>query len=141
MQGAAIGGLGLLHAFVRDKHLILQHFSTHTAMITEARRQSGRAIQVHAMRRVLHLAARGRAWVTTTSHAMHHLLLTLLIQRRALVQLESLRRRMSCAAARRHLTQLISTAEPLPMTAAVPDLRMRCAHFRGAAGVRLTPTP
>ena len=47
---AAIGGLGLLHAFVRDKQLILQHFSIHTAMITETRRQSGRAIQVHVMR-------------------------------------------------------------------------------------------
>ena len=65
-QGAAIGGSGLLQAFVRDRQLILQHFLVHTSMITETRRQSGRAIQVHAMRRVLHLEAQGRAWVAST---------------------------------------------------------------------------
>ena len=75
VQGAAIRGLGLLHAFVRDKQLILQHFSVHTAMITETRRQSGRAIQVHAMRRVLQVEAQGRAWVASTSHAIHRFLL------------------------------------------------------------------
>ena len=49
MQGAAIGGLGLLHSFVRDTQLILQHFSVHihTSMITETGRQAGRAILVH----------------------------------------------------------------------------------------------
>ena len=59
--------------------------------------ESGRAIQVHAM---------------------HRFLLTLLTQRSALIQAESLRRRMPCAAARRHLTRLVSAAEPPPMTAA-----------------------
>ena len=39
-------------------------------------------------------------------------------QRSALVQAQSLHRRMHCAAARRHLTLLASSQEPPPMTAA-----------------------
>ena len=70
-----------------------------------------------ALRHVLHMGAQGRVWVSSTSHAIHHLLLTLLTQRSALMQAESLRRRMYCAAARRHLTLLTSAVESLPMTA------------------------
>ena len=108
----------MLHDVVRDKQLILQHFSTRTQMIIEARKQSGRAIQVHAMRRILHLEAQGRTQVASTSHAMQRILRTLFTQRSGLVQAELLRRRMHCAAARRHLTLLIATMEPPPMTAA-----------------------
>ena len=32
----AMGGLGLSHAFVRGKHLILQHATTHVKMMAEA---------------------------------------------------------------------------------------------------------
>ena len=62
-QGAAMGHLGLSHAFVRDKQLILQHSTANGNLIAEARRQAGRAIQVRAMRHALHMEAQGRAWV------------------------------------------------------------------------------
>ena len=71
----------MLHAYVEDRRLILQDLSTHTEMITEARRQSARAIQVCATRRVLDLEAQDRAPIATTSHAMHHMLLHLFAQR------------------------------------------------------------
>ena len=44
----AMGDLGLLHAFVRDKQLILQHAAAHADMIAEAPCQAVRAIQVRA---------------------------------------------------------------------------------------------
>ena len=64
--------------------------------------QARRAIEVHAMCRVLHMKAQGRARVASTSHAMHHvmrMLLELFTQRSAVVQAESLQLRMHCAAA------------------------------------------
>ena len=57
------GGLGLLHAFVRDKRLMLQHATAHANMTTEARRQAARAIWVRATRHILDMEARGRAQV------------------------------------------------------------------------------
>ena len=117
VQGMAIGGLGLIRAYVRGRQLMSQHFSLRTAMITETRKRSGRAIQAQALRQVLDMGAQGRVRVSSTSHAIHHLLLTLLAQRSAMIQAESLRRRMCCAAARWHLTQLTSVEESPPMTA------------------------
>ena len=37
---AAMGGLGLLHAFVRGKRLILPHATAHVNMMAEAERQA-----------------------------------------------------------------------------------------------------
>ena len=66
----------LRKAEVDERQQMLQHFSVRAAMITDTHRQSGRAIQAQAMRHVLHMEAQGRAWVSSTSHAIHHLLLT-----------------------------------------------------------------
>ena len=117
VQGIAIRGLGLVHAYVRDRQPVLQHFSVRTAKITQTRRQSGRAVQAQALRQVLHMEAQGRVRVSSTSHAIHHLRLNLLTQRSTLPQEELLRRRMYCAAASRHLTRLASAVESPPMTA------------------------
>ena len=110
---------------------MLQHFSARTAVITETRRQSGRAIQAQALRHVLHMEAQGRVWVSSTSHAIHHLLLTLLTQRSALMQAESLRRRMYCAAARQHLTLSTFAVESPPMTATEQAQISQYAILRG----------
>ena len=118
LPGPAMAGWGSFHAFVRGKQLIQQHFSPHPKMIAEARRQAGRAIQVGATRRVLHMEAQGRARVAPTSHAMHHMLLNLFSHRRALVLAQALHRRMHGAAARRHPALLVSIQEPPPRTAA-----------------------
>ena len=56
---AAKGGLGLVHAFARGKHSILQHATTHVKMMAEAQQQAAHAIQVRATRHVLHTEARG----------------------------------------------------------------------------------
>ena len=45
VQGIAIGGLGIIHAYVRERQLMLQQFSVGTAEITQTHRQLGRAIQ------------------------------------------------------------------------------------------------
>ena len=45
VQGIAIGGLGLAHAYVREWRLMLQQLSVGAAGTRRTRRQSGRAIQ------------------------------------------------------------------------------------------------
>ena len=108
-------GLALLHAFVREKLLILQHATAHASMSAEARRQAVRAIQVRATRHVLHMEARGRAQVASTLHALHNMLLSLTTQRRALIQAGALRRRMYGAVVRRNLLHICyPDRNPLP---------------------------
>ena len=97
-----MGGLELLHAFVRDKRLILQPATAHANMIAEGRCQAGRAIQVCATRHVLHTEAQGRSQVASTSHALHEMLLSFTTRRRALILVEAPCRRMDGAAARRN---------------------------------------
>ena len=72
LQGAAIGCLDLLHAFVRDKQLILQHSTAQANMIAQARHHAGRAIPVRAMRHVLRVEAQGRARVASYAATPHH---------------------------------------------------------------------
>ena len=54
LQTAAMGGLGLLQAFVRGEHLILQHAAAHGNTVAGAHQQAARAIQVRATQHVLH---------------------------------------------------------------------------------------
>ena len=116
-------GLALLHAFVREKLLILQHATAHASMSAEARRQAVRAIQVRATRHVLHTEARGRAQVASTPHALHNMLLRFTTQRRALILAEALRRRMYG----RRLPQLLSRRGPPPLTATEQAQLPECA--------------
>ena len=51
-RAAWMGGLGLLHAFVRDKRLLWLQATARANTIPEARRQAARAIQVRATRQV-----------------------------------------------------------------------------------------
>ena len=111
---SAMEGLGLLHAFVRGKQLILQYATAHSNMMAGAHRKTTRAIWVHAIRRVLHMDARGRAQVASTSHALHNMLLSFTTQRRALILADKLHRRMYGAAARHNLADLLPRQEPPP---------------------------
>ena len=112
---AAMGGPGLLHAFVRGRRLILQHTTAHANGMAEAHRQAARAILVRATRRVLQTEARGRAQVALTSHALHRMLLNFIAHRKALVLADTPHPRMYGAAARRDLcTLIIQTGNPPP---------------------------
>ena len=103
---AAKGGLGLVHAFARGKHSILQHATTHVKMMAEAQQQAAHAIQVRATRHVLHTEARGRAHVAAMLLALHSILINDIAQRKALVLEDALHRRMYAAAARRDLAYM-----------------------------------
>ena len=107
-------GLGLLHAVGRGKRLILQHATAHINIMAEARQQAARAIQVRAIRHVLHMEARGRAHVAATSLALHSLLINSIAQRKALVLEDALHRRMYGGAAHQDLAHLLSTKDPPP---------------------------
>ena len=52
-------------------------------MMAEAHQQAAEAIQVRATRHVLHLEARGRAQIASTSHALHNMLLDSIARRKA----------------------------------------------------------
>ena len=91
---AAIGGPGLLHAFVRGKLLINQHATADANMLSEAQRQAPGAVQVPATRHVLRMEARGRAQVAPSLHALHNMLLKFIAQCKALFLADALHRRM-----------------------------------------------
>ena len=83
--------------------------------MAEAHRQAARAIQVRATRHVLHMEARGRAQVASTSHALHNMLLNGIAQRKSLVLADVLHRRLYGAAVRRDFCIfIIQTGTPLP---------------------------
>ena len=133
--------LGVLvqSAFVRDKRLIVQHATAHANMIAEPQCQAGRAIQVRAMRHVLHMEARGRAQVASTLRALHNMLLSLTTHRRALVLAEALRRRMyGAACAPTPMAQLVSIPPPPPPSPdscrTGPVIGVCSAHCGGPAG-------
>ena len=138
-----MGGLGLLHAFVRDKQLILQHATAHVHMIAEARRQAARAIQVRATGHVLHTGARGRAQAASTLRVLHNMLLNFTAQRKALALADMLHHIMYGAATRRDLCIFIiqTRTPPLPVSTAEQAhlIRVRCAHNRGLASFPATP--
>ena len=50
VQGLAMGGLGILHAYVLDKRQMLQHFSGEATEIKQTHTQMGRDIQAQALR-------------------------------------------------------------------------------------------
>ena len=134
-----MGGLGLVHAFVRDKQLILQHATAHANMIAEARRQAVRAIQVRATQHVLRMEARGRAQVASTLHALHNMLLSFTTQHRALILPAALRRRMYGAVVRRNLLHICyPDRNPLSYRKG-PAIGLRTAHYRGPAIFPTTP--
>ena len=54
-QGLALGGLGLLHAYVLEKRHMMQQFAEEATIIEQTHIQMGRDIQAQARRRVLHL--------------------------------------------------------------------------------------
>ena len=143
---AAMGGPGLLHAFVRGRRLILQHTTAHANGMAEAHRQAARAILVRATRRVLQTEARGRAQVALTSHALHRMLLNFIAHRKALVLADTPHPRMYGAAARRDLcTLIIQTGNPRPpppvSSRTGPIVGVRRAHSRGPACFPATPPP
>ena len=113
----AMGGLGLLHAFVRVKHLILQHATTHVKMMAEAQPQAARTIQMRVTRHVLHTEARGRAHIATTSLAWHSIFIEYLAHRKAFVFEDALHRRRYGAAARRDLA-FVWSGQEAPLSAA-----------------------
>ena len=96
----AMGGLGLLHAYVLEKRHMMQQFTVETTNIKRTHIQMGRDIQAQARRRVLHMESQGRDRVSSASQAHHCLTLTLVAQRHAMLQEEALHRRMACVAAR-----------------------------------------
>ena len=117
-QGLAMGGLGLLHAYVLEKRHMMQQFAVEATKIKQTHIQMGRNIQAQARRRVLHMETQGRDRVSSASQAHHCLTLTLVAQRNAMLQEESLHRRIVCAAARRHLTRVAPAVGHPPMTEA-----------------------
>ena len=116
-QGLAMGGLGLLHAYVLEKRHMMQQFAVEATNIKQTHIQMGRDIQAQARRRVLHMESQGRDRVSSASQAHHCLTLTLVAQRHAMLQEEVLHRRMACAAARRQLTRVASAFGHPPMNA------------------------
>ena len=75
VQGIAIGGLGLLHAYMLEKQLMLQQFSMEATEITQTHIQMGRDIQAQALRQVLHMEMQGRDRVSSAyfqGHGPYH---------------------------------------------------------------------
>ena len=72
---AAMGGLGLVHAFLPGKHLPLQHATAHAKVMAEAQQQAAHAIQVRATCHAPHTEVRGRGHVAMRSLALHSILI------------------------------------------------------------------
>ena len=136
IQRWAMGGLGLLHTHVLEKLQFMQQFALEATEIKQTHIQRGRDIWAQALCQVLHMETQGRDRVSFASQTIHNLTLTLIAQRNAMLQEESLHRRMFCAAARRHLTRVAPAVEhppPYERSGAVPDRGVCSAHFEGTA--------
>ena len=88
-QVLAMGGLGLLHAYVLEKRHMMQQFAEEATIIEQTHIQMGRDIQAQAWRQVLHLESQGRDRVSSASQAHFCLTLTLLAKLHAILQEEA----------------------------------------------------
>ena len=134
-----MGGLGLRPTFMRGKRLILQHATAPVNLLAEAQQQAARAIHVRATRQVLHMEARGRGPVAFALHALQHILLDCIAQRKALILADASHCRMYGAAGRRDLGCLLFRLPPPVSSRTVPVIGVRSAHDGGPPCFPATP--